>query len=201
MKNFRTWLQTLDKRILRIPLRTRQIAAGVVGIALIALIATLITEKVIHRIPHTLAITSSAFKDGAAIPAKYTCDGENLNPPFAFGGLPKGAKSLALLIEDQTMSTHPVHWVTWNIPVANLIIMEGIRPAGTVSRSFAGNFGYSGPCPPAGETHTYTIHAYALNVATLTINSTATIADFQKSVKAVLLDEATLTTHYQRVKK
>lgn len=201
MKKITTWLRQLDKHILSVPLRIRRLVAGGLLIVIILIVGGVLIAKKIHSLPHKLTITSTAFAEGKAIPALYTCDGENLNPPFKFDHLPAGTKSLALYIEDQTMSSHPVHWLTWNIPAANLIIMEGIRPAGTVSRSFAGNFGYSGPCPPAGEKHTYVVHAYAVSTAQLSINSSANLADFLKSISSVTLDEAKLSATYQRVKK
>src|SRR3989304_4067260 len=47
-----------------------------------------------------LTLTSSAFKQGDKIPSKYTCEGDDISPPLAFGGVPEGTKSLALLIDD-----------------------------------------------------------------------------------------------------
>ena len=37
-----------------------------------------------------LTLTSSAFKAQGHIPAKYTCEGDDLSPPLAFGGVPQG---------------------------------------------------------------------------------------------------------------
>jgi len=38
--------------------------------------------------------TSSAFAEGAMIPVKYTCDGQDISPPLAWTDVPGGAKSL-----------------------------------------------------------------------------------------------------------
>src|SRR5262245_4113201 len=45
-------------------------------------------------------ITSSAFKEKAPIPSKYTCDGANISPPLQWAGVPSGTKSLVLIVDD-----------------------------------------------------------------------------------------------------
>ena len=48
-----------------------------------------------------LTLTSPAFEQNDTIPAKYTCDGERqLSPPLLISGVPEGAKSLALIMDD-----------------------------------------------------------------------------------------------------
>jgi len=37
----------------------------------------------------TIAVTSEAFEDGAAIPKRYACDGEDVSPPLRWTGVPK----------------------------------------------------------------------------------------------------------------
>ena len=37
---------------------------------------------------HTLNIFSPVFTHNADIPVKYTCDGENINPPLNIGNIP-----------------------------------------------------------------------------------------------------------------
>ena len=39
-----------------------------------------------------LAVTSTAFHNGEMIPATYTCDGENINPPLDIKKIPEKAK-------------------------------------------------------------------------------------------------------------
>ena len=40
-----------------------------------------------------MQLTSSAFTEGGAIPAKHTCDDKNVSPPLKWSGVPAGAKA------------------------------------------------------------------------------------------------------------
>ena len=71
----------------------------------------------------TLSITSTAFEDGGAMPAVYTCEGDDISPPLSFSGVPEAAQSLVLIVDDpdapdpKAPQTTWVHWVLYNIPV------------------------------------------------------------------------------------
>jgi hypothetical protein len=54
-----------------------------------------------------LTLNSPAFQQNGRIPAKYTCEGEDVSPPLAWEGVPNGAKSLVLIIDDPTIRKHP----------------------------------------------------------------------------------------------
>lgn len=45
-----------------------------------------------------LRITSPAFEHGESIPRRYTCEGEDISPPLEWSGVPKGTKSLAVIV-------------------------------------------------------------------------------------------------------
>lgn len=199
MEKVQSYYKKLKAALWKLPMRQRRLLVGGVGVLVILLIVVI--YHAVRPYPHNLVLTSDAFRDNEALPALYTCDGENINPPFAISKVPKGAKGMALLIEDTTKADHPVHWLVWNIPPENTTIQEGIRPAGTVARSFMGNFGYSGPCPAAGEKHTYAIHLYALSSKLLSVDSGASAADFQKAIRHQIIDEADLQVTYKRVTK
>ncbi|HUT77256.1 MAG TPA: hypothetical protein VM285_06195, partial [Polyangia bacterium] len=47
-----------------------------------------------------IELTSSAFEPGGEIPAAHTCQGDDLSVPLAWSGVPAGAKSLALIVDD-----------------------------------------------------------------------------------------------------
>ncbi|HHH13049.1 MAG TPA: YbhB/YbcL family Raf kinase inhibitor-like protein, partial [Thiolapillus brandeum] len=70
----------------------------------------------------SFTIHSSAFEEGGSIPARYTCDGEDISPPLQWSGVPEGARSLALVVDDPDAPDPRapkmvwVHWVLYNLP-------------------------------------------------------------------------------------
>jgi hypothetical protein len=108
-----------------------------------------------------LQIKCPVFLQGDFIPVKYTCDGQDINPPFDIDGIPKESQSLALIAEDPDapMGTW-VHWVVWNIPLHRQV-SENSSPGKEGINSFHKN-SYGGPCPPSG-THRYFFTFYALD--------------------------------------
>ena len=108
-----------------------------------------------------LVISSPAFENDGDIPSKYTCDGEEINPPLKIANIPGEAKTLALIVEDPDASKGVFdHWLVWNIePTGN--IAEDSVP-GTVGINSFGNTGYGGPCPPSGS-HRYYFRLFALD--------------------------------------
>ncbi len=108
-----------------------------------------------------MRLTSPAFSDGKAIPADYTCDGSDNNPPLVIGAIPPGAVSLALVMDDPDSPGRTfVHWVAYDIEVAERI-EEGSHP-GTGGLNDFGRTDYGGPCPHSGE-HRYVFKLYALD--------------------------------------
>ncbi len=101
-----------------------------------------------------MRIISSAFVNNSAIPSKYTCEGDNINPPLEFVDVSANAKSLVLIMDDPDapMGTF-VHWVLYNINPSEKGIAEN---SPTYSK-------YIGPCPPSG-THRYFFKLYALDI-------------------------------------
>lgn len=110
----------------------------------------------------TLTLTSPAFENTESIPAKYTCDGENINPGLEITDIPAEAVSLLLIMDDPDapMGTF-THWVVWNIPT-DMQIDENSTP-GIEGNNSAGQASYIGPCPPSG-THRYFFKIYALDI-------------------------------------
>ncbi len=108
-----------------------------------------------------IKVLSSAFESNGTIPRKYTCNGEDINPPLVFEGIPEKADSLVLIMDDPDapMKTF-THWIVWNIePVAK--IEEDSIPGVEGINDFR-KIGYGGPCPPSG-THRYFFRVYALD--------------------------------------
>src|SRR5262249_33350897 len=63
-----------------------------------------------------MSLNSPAFQQNGHIPSKYTCDAEDVSPPLAWEGVPNGAKSLVLIIDDPDApdpKAPKMVWVHW----------------------------------------------------------------------------------------
>lgn len=149
-----------------------------------------------------MVLTSDAFHHEHSIPSKYTCDGENINPPLKIDEVPEGAKSLVLIMDDPDVPSSVRednnwdHWLVWNIPPNTEMIAENSAPPGTVGRNTGGKYAYGGPCPPDRE-HRYFFKLYALDKE-LDLESDATKADIEKAMNGSILSEAVLMGTYER---
>lgn len=149
-------------------------------------------------------LETAAFKDKEKIPAKYTCDGENVSPPLVWTELPKGTQSLALIADDPDAAAGTwVHWVLYDIPASVTHLAEGIPNTETLpddSKHGITDFrevGYKGPCPPPGAAHRYVFKLYALSKP-LNIPPKASKAEVLMAMNGNVLAEAKLAGNYQR---
>ena len=143
-----------------------------------------------------LKITSSAFEEGSDIPSRYTCDGEDINPPLFVDNIPAGAKTLAIIVEDPDAPRGTFdHWVAWNLPPQNIIEEE--RTGGMSGKNGAGKIGYYGPCPPSGS-HRYFFHVFALDT-TLDIKEGVDKKALQNAMKDHILSKGTLMGRYKKI--
>jgi Raf kinase inhibitor-like YbhB/YbcL family protein len=147
-----------------------------------------------------MTLTSTGFSEGAIIPAKFTCDGTNVNPQLQWANVPTGTQSFAIIVDDpDAFAAFGVVWVHWNahnISSTATQIAEGASnhsdqmPVGTVEDvSDFGSSGYRGPCPPSGSHH-YHFAVYALNKATIAMTSPSTRGEFESAHLADILDKA-----------
>jgi len=139
-------------------------------------------------------LSSPAFAGGGEIPATYTCEGQDRSPPLVWNGIPAGARSLALIVDDpdapdpRAPKMTWVHWVLYNLPPEAAGLPEAVAsaalPAGTLEgTSDYKRTGWGGPCPPIGR-HRYFFKLYALDVL---------LPDLQRPNKARL--EAAMNGH------
>lgn len=145
-----------------------------------------------------MKITSSAFENSDSIPAKYTCDGNDINPPLIFSDIPENAQSLVLIMDDPDapMGTW-VHWIVWNIDPGARGIPENSVPKGSIEgKTSWGRSGYGGPCPPSG-THHYFFKLYALDTQ-LDLSSDADKPQLEQAMQGHILAQAELIGPYQR---
>ena len=155
----------------------------------------------------TLTLTSPAFTHNGAMPARLTCDGQDLSPELRWSGLPAGTQSLALIVDDPDAPDPAaprmtwVHWVLYNIPPAATGLAEavapGVLPTGTrQGLNDWGRTGYGGPCPPIGR-HRYFHKLYALDTV-LPELSKPTRAALEQAIKGHVLASTELVGTYQR---
>ena len=141
-------------------------------------------------------LTSPVFADGTVIPAKYTCDGSDGPPPLQVSNPPQGTKSFALIVDDPDAPTGTfTHWLAYDIPPDT----ADLKPtAGKMLRNDFGRYGYSGPCPPAGDaSHRYHFTVYALDVASLDVSGD-TRDDLEAAIKGHELAKARMMGRYAR---
>lgn len=110
-----------------------------------------------------MEITAESFQNGMAIPAKHTCQGENISPALKFHNVPKETVSLVLIMDDPDAPGGTFdHWLIWNIAPDIVGLQEGQKGLEMGLNSFVVNR-YRGPCPPPGASHRYFFKLYALS--------------------------------------
>lgn len=117
------------------------------------------------NLPKIMKILSPVFENNQLIPAKYTCDGKDVNPPLRISEVPAGAQSLVLIVDDPDAPRGIWdHWIVYNINPQSTPIEENSVPEGSIQvvNSFGKKF-YGGPCPSSG-THHYYFKLYALDI-------------------------------------
>ena len=87
-----------------------------------------------------MKISSTSFGEGEMLPQDLTADGENLSPPLSFADLPRGARSLALIMEDRDaagqLPSHPTRDRSPRCPrLARLPAPLGAHPRRVAQRS------------------------------------------------------------------
>jgi len=146
----------------------------------------------------TMKISTHAFSERRPIPERFTADGKNVNPPLVISGVPKEAKSLALIVDDPDAPMGVWnHWLVWNIDPDTTVIKEDSVPRGaTVGRNDAGTAQYVGPAPPSG-THRYYFRLYALDTK-LDLPAGANRTELDDAMHAHILSRAELLGRYGR---
>ncbi len=168
-----------------------------------------------------LRLSSTAFRDGDAIPVRFSCEGDNLSPPLAWTLPPTGTQTLALILDDQdapdldlaNQDADPdaasapeasAQWIAFNLPPTLRDLPEGVlvlEGADAVGSSEGLNrydrTSYNGPCPPPGETHDYLLRLLALDTRLELDSNTATTDSLYAAARGHVLGEARMTFSYR----
>ena len=148
----------------------------------------------------TINIASPVFQNGGNIPQKYTCQGENINPPLVISNIPAKAKSLVLIVDDPDAPGGVWnHWLVWNINPHQEKINEDSLPEGAITGiNDFGKAEYGGPCPPSGV-HRYFFRLYALN-ARINLSAGAKRSNLDQVIRGKIISQGELMGKYSAQK-
>ncbi len=152
-------------------------------------------------------LNSSAFEPNGPIPAKYTCDGEDVSPALTWSGVPSGTKSLALIVDDPDAPDPAapkmtwVHWVLYDVPPSAQGLPEAVGANSLLRGTREGlndwkRTGYRGPCPPIGR-HRYFFKLYALDTELGDLGE-PTKAQLEMAIEGHILGEVLLVGTFQK---
>jgi len=157
--------------------------------------------------PESIEVTSPAFANGAAIPPRYTADGEKLSPPLKWTGVPEGAVAVVLVIEDpDAPAPSPlVHTLAWALQGHDGELAEGaLKSPGSggeaVSLGLNSFFKaeYLPPDPPPGHgPHAYCVQVFALDHAP-ELSGTPVRTQLVHAIKGHILAKGLLVGAYER---
>jgi Raf kinase inhibitor-like YbhB/YbcL family protein len=144
------------------------------------------------------ALASAAFVAGEPIPARHSCDGDDVSPPLSWSGLPAESHSLALIVDDPDAPDGTfTHWLGWGIDPGSDKLGEG-EAAPVEGRNDFGVTGYRGPCPPPGHGHhRYVFRLFAVD-RELELKQGATRDELERSLGTGIVGVAELVGTYER---
>jgi Raf kinase inhibitor-like YbhB/YbcL family protein len=144
-----------------------------------------------------MKIESQDFAQGEAIPAVFTCQGDDTSPSLQISEVPAEAKSLVLIMDDPDAPGGTwVHWLVWNIPPETGAFDQNHVPEGALhGKNSWGRPGYRGPCPPSG-THRYFFKLYALDE--LLSLSSANVKQLEKAMEPHVIDQCELMGTFRK---
>jgi Raf kinase inhibitor-like YbhB/YbcL family protein len=144
-----------------------------------------------------MRLTSPAFPEGGEIPDKYAKDGEDISPPLLWNGVPGGALSLALIVDDPDAPSGTwTHWVVTDLPPTLTGLREGVAnvSGGHVGLNDWKRAEWNGPAPPWGR-HRYEFKLYALDREIGLTRPTR--HDVERAMAGHVLAQAKLTGTYE----
>ena len=169
----------------------------ILAVLLLIFLTSCSQSNIIQNEGDNMKLLSPAFKEGGMIPAKYTCDGNDISPELNIEGVPASAKSLALIMDDPDA---PVgtwdHWILFNIPATIKNVAKATEPQGTAGMNSWKKTGYGGPCPPSGV-HRYFFKLYALDKM-LDLPAGSNKKALESAMKSNIIAEAQLMGKFQK---
>lgn len=190
---------------MRRPTRRQLLGGFLPSLSLSVLVSARPSRVLLAEAGEAFRLESPAFAHGERIPARYTCEGEDISPPLHWFGTPAGTRSLALLCDDPDapMGTW-WHWGVYDIRPGVPGLPEGYPTDARVGETRQaindfGRHGYGGPCPPPGHgTHHYRFRLLALEVDSLELSPGISCPRLEEAARGHLVAETELIGTYSR---
>ena len=157
-----------------------------------------------------IRVWSSAFSNGAAMPARYAaddCGGINVSPPLHWSGAPAGTRGFAVTMFDPDARAGAGfwHWIVYDIPSTASGLSSSrngaVLPARAVAATNdAGTRAYRGPCPPPGRPHHYRMTVYALRTSFVQASADHGGPTIVRRITPYLLARGSLVATYRRAR-
>jgi Raf kinase inhibitor-like YbhB/YbcL family protein len=145
----------------------------------------------------SFTLQSAAFADGDRIPARHTCDGDDVRPALSWGDPPAGTSGFLLVVEDPDAPGGTfLHYTAWELH-ADLRELPEDADAPAEGRNDFGGVGWRGPCPPRGSDHRYVFRLIALE-RPLDARTGAAWDQIAPQIRERALGEARLVGRYRR---
>jgi hypothetical protein len=151
-----------------------------------------------------MKLTSPDYSHGEPMPQRFTCEGEDVSPAFAWSDAPAATQSFALIMHDPDAPRAGgfTHWLLYDISASVSRLPQKVAPQaslpdlGMQGKNDFGRTGYMGPCPPSGR-HRYFMRLYALRTK-LDLGPGATYSDVTAAPEGKVLAQAELMGTYEK---
>jgi len=112
----------------------------------------------------TFTLSSSAVKDGGALPVEFTGDGDSATLPLAWHSAPNGTKSYALIMHHVAPDMTKWYWMLYNIPPEVQALPKNVHGVGIPgTNSVNHQTVYAPPHSKGPGKKTYILTVYALD--------------------------------------
>ncbi|QPV63350.1 YbhB/YbcL family Raf kinase inhibitor-like protein [Halosimplex litoreum] len=186
-------------------MRRRDVLATVAGATAVG-VAGCAGSEAETETPRAFRVSSPAIDPDEQLPARFTCTGEGVSPPFVVERTPEPTAAVAVTASfNQGPITDRTFWTLWNVPPDRTRIPAALPGEAVVEslggarqgRPEGGDPGYLSPCPPRGEPFTYRFQVYALSER-LSVEGGATHDTASEAIGNAVLASRRFSVEYTR---